>query len=59
VVTDPHFIPPVQTGPLCGDPAKAKKTLGWKPRTTFKKLIEIMVHADLANFSYSPTINQA
>src|SRR3989344_988358 len=29
VITDAHFIPPVQTGPLCGDPSKAKKVLGW------------------------------
>ena len=51
VITDPHFIPPVQTGPLCGDPAKAKKMLGWEAKTKFKELIKIMVHADLAKFS--------
>lgn len=51
VVTDPHFVPPVQTGPLQGNPAKAKKILGWQPKTTFKDLVNIMVHADLAKFS--------
>lgn len=51
VETNPHFVPPVQTGPLCGDPAKAKKILGWEPKTTFKDLVKIMVHADLAKFS--------
>lgn len=51
VVTDSHFVPPVQTGPLCGDAAKAKKILGWEPKTKFKDLVRIMVHADLAKFS--------
>jgi len=51
VVIDPHFIPPVQTGPLCGDYSKAKKVLKWKPKTTFKELVKIMVQADLAKFS--------
>lgn len=51
VEIDPHFIPPVQTGPLCGDASKAKKVLGWEPKTIFKDLVKIMVHADLAKFS--------
>lgn len=51
VITDPHFIPPVQTGPLCGDSTKAKKVLGWEPKTKFKDLVRIMVHSDLAKFT--------
>lgn len=51
VETDPHFVPPVQTGPLCGDASKAKKILGWELKTKFKDLVRIMVHADLAKFS--------
>jgi GDPmannose 4,6-dehydratase len=51
VETDPHFVPPVATGPLCGDAAKAKKVLNWEPKTTFKQLVEIMIHSDLAKFS--------
>ncbi|MDP3973509.1 MAG: GDP-mannose 4,6-dehydratase [Candidatus Daviesbacteria bacterium] len=51
VESDPHFVPPVQTGPLMGDASKAKKILGWEPKTKFKKLVEIMVNADLAKFS--------
>lgn len=51
IETDPHFVPPVQTGPLCGDASKAKRLLGWEPKTTFKDLVKIMVHADLAKFS--------
>lgn len=48
---DPHFIPPVQTGPLQGDASKAEEVLGWKPKTKFADLVRIMVHADLAKFS--------
>lgn len=51
VETDPHFVPPVQTGPLCGDASKAKRVLGWEAKTRFKDLVKIMVHADLAKFS--------
>ncbi len=51
IETDSHFVPPVQTGPLCGDASKAKKILGWQSKTTFKDLVKIMVHADLAKFS--------
>ncbi len=51
VETDPRFIPPTETGPLMGDYSKAEKVLGWKPKTTFKDLIALMVQADLAKFS--------
>ena len=51
VMSDAHFVPPVQTGPLQGDASKAKKVLGWEPKTKFKDLVKIMVHADLAKFS--------
>lgn len=51
VETDSHFVPPTQTGPLCGDASKAKKILGWESKTTFSDLVKIMVHADLAKFS--------
>lgn len=48
---DPHFVPPVQTGPLCGDASRVKKALGWEAKTKFKDLVKIMVHSDLAKFS--------
>lgn len=51
VETDPKFVPPVQTGPLCGDVTKAKKILEWEAKTKFKDLVKIMVHSDLAKFS--------
>ena len=51
VITNSKFMPPVQTGPLCGDPAKAKKVLNWESKTKFKDLVKIMVHSDLAKFT--------
>lgn len=52
VVTDKALWRPAEVDILCGDPAKAKKILGWKPRTTFEELIELMVDSDLENFQY-------
>jgi len=47
VVMDPAFCRPSEVNLLIGDPRKAQDELGWKPRTTFKELIRIMVEADL------------
>ncbi len=38
---------PNEVDHLCGDPSKAKRVLGWAPKTTFKDLVRIMVEADL------------
>jgi len=35
---------------LKGDYSKAKKKLGWKPKTSFKKLIKIMVEEDITRW---------
>jgi GDPmannose 4,6-dehydratase len=48
VVQDERFMRPAEVDLLVGDPAKAKTTLGWEPRTTFEELIHMMVDADLA-----------
>jgi GDPmannose 4,6-dehydratase len=46
VKLDPRYIRPAEVDLLIGDPAKAKKVLGWQPRTPFKELVRIMVDAD-------------
>lgn len=48
VVIDPKYFRPAEVDLLLGDPSKAKKELGWAPKTTFKQLVKIMVEADLA-----------
>jgi GDPmannose 4,6-dehydratase len=44
---DPRYYRPAEVDLLIGDPAKAEKKLGWKPRTKFKALIELMVESDV------------
>lgn len=51
VVTNQKFVPPVYTGPLKGNASKAKRVLKWQPKTTFKELVKIMVHHDLAKYA--------
>ncbi len=47
VVTDPNFLRPAEVDTLIGDSSRAKDKLGWVPKVTFKKLIEMMVEEDL------------
>jgi GDPmannose 4,6-dehydratase len=45
---DPKYYRPTEVDALLGDPAKAKKELGWNPKeTSFEKLVEIMVKHDI------------
>lgn len=48
VEVDKRFVRPTETGPLIGDASKAKKILGWTPKTTFKELVRLMVDAHIA-----------
>jgi GDPmannose 4,6-dehydratase len=47
VVTDPAFYRPAEVDLLIGDPAKAKRVLGWEPEVSFEQLVRMMVDADL------------
>jgi GDPmannose 4,6-dehydratase len=47
VVQDPHFMRPADVDLLVGDPSKAKDKLGWEAVTSFEKLVQIMVEAEL------------
>ncbi len=46
VEIDPRYFRPTEVDHLHGDATKAREALGWKPKTTFKQLIEMMVRAD-------------
>jgi GDPmannose 4,6-dehydratase len=48
VVHDPRYERPAEVDLLIGDASKAARQLGWKPKVTFKQLVEIMVDADIA-----------
>lgn len=46
VAIDPGYFRPNEVDHLCGDARKARKILGWKPKTHFKDLVKMMVLAD-------------
>jgi len=47
VEIDPRYFRPTEVAYLLGDPSKAKKELGWIPRTDFDALVSMMVQKDL------------
>ena len=47
VRVDPRYFRPTEVETLLGDPSKAKRELGWTPRTSFDELVKEMVEADL------------
>jgi len=47
VVVDRKLLRPAEVDFLVGNPAKAKKKLGWKPEVSFKQLVEMMLDADI------------
>ncbi len=46
VAIDPRYFRPTEVDILIGNPAKAKKILGWEPKTTFRELVKLMVKSD-------------
>jgi len=44
---DPRYFRPAEVDLLLGDPAKAKRELGWEPKTSFTSLVEMMTDTDL------------
>lgn len=48
IEVDPKYFRPAEVDTLLGDPAKAKKILGWNPtKTSFTELIKIMIKHDM------------
>jgi len=47
VKLDPRFIRPAEVDLLIGDPAKARRQLGWQPTVSFPKMVQMMVENDL------------
>jgi GDPmannose 4,6-dehydratase len=50
---DPKYFRPAEVDLLLGDPAKAKRELGWVPKTSFEQLVNMMTDADLQAASQS------
>ena len=47
VEIDPRYYRPAEVELLMGDSSKARKQLGWSPKTTFLELTRLMVDADV------------
>ena len=48
VRVDPRYYRPTEVETLLGDPEKARRQLGWRPRTSFKELVAEMMLEDYA-----------
>ena len=48
VAVDPRYFRPTEVETLLGDPAKAKRQLGWAPKVSFQQLVAEMVREDLS-----------
>ena len=48
VKVDAKFFRPAEVDFLLGDASKAHKELGWKPKVSFKQVVQRMVQHDLA-----------
>ncbi len=55
VRTDPRFLRPAEVDHLIGDPAKARRVLGWEPSVDFKGLVRMMVDADIERLRHHPS----
>lgn len=47
VKVDPKYFRPTEVETLLGDASKAKRKLGWEPKTSFEELVKEMVLKDL------------
>jgi GDPmannose 4,6-dehydratase len=54
VVSDPALHRPAEVDHLVGDASKAQANLGWKPRVSFRELVEMMVDRDLERTPVEP-----
>ncbi len=49
VRVNPRFFRPLEAENMVADYSKAKRVLGWKPKTTFRELVKLMVESDIKN----------
>ncbi len=56
VEVSPSYFRPTEVDLLIGDSSKAQKTLGWKAKTKFDRLVKIMIDADL-NLAKNPHLD--
>lgn len=59
VAIDPRYFRPAEVEFLQGDPAKAKRVLGWQPKVSIDELVERMVTHDLELAKQERTLRDA
>jgi GDPmannose 4,6-dehydratase len=59
VEIDPRYYRPAEVDQLLGDPAAAKRDLGWEPRVLFEELTDMMVDADMELAAREKTLMDA
>ena len=47
IEVDKRYVRPTEVDALVGDPSKVEKVLGWKAKTHWKAIAELMVDADI------------
>jgi GDPmannose 4,6-dehydratase len=47
VAINPSFFRPTEVDQLVGDASRARRVLGWEPRTSFEEMVRLMVDSDL------------
>jgi GDPmannose 4,6-dehydratase len=59
VETDSRYFRPTEVDELLGNPEKAMKKLGWKPKVDFDGLIEMMIESDMELAQQEKTLREA
>jgi GDPmannose 4,6-dehydratase len=59
VETDARYFRPTEVDELLGDPSKAMKKLGWKPRVDFAGLVQMMIDSDMELARQEKTLRDA
>ena len=59
VEVDSRYFRPTEVDVLLGDSTKARNLLGWKPKVSFEKLIDMMIAADLELAKKEKTLIEA
>jgi len=59
VEVDPRYFRPAEVEQLLGDPTKARKALGWEPKTTVEDLARMMVESDMEMARREKTLRDA
>ncbi len=59
VEIDERYFRPTEVDVLLGDSTKAQKILGWKPKTNFDQLIDMMIETDLKLAEKEKILNDA